>query len=119
MLDLPYDPERLRGPDVSFVSDERIRSSGGEPEHGGFRLVPDLVVEIDSPGRRPAIEQRRIRDYLDAGVRLLWVIHTATRSATVYDADGNARVVREGGSLDGGSVLPGLQLSFADLFQPD
>jgi Uma2 family endonuclease len=68
------DPERLRGPDISFVSAERIQSTGGEPDRGWFRLVPDVVVEIDSPRRRPVIEQRRIQDYLEAGVRLRWVL---------------------------------------------
>jgi Uma2 family endonuclease len=100
VLELPSDPERLRGPDATFVSEPLLRASGGEPEGGWYRLVPDLVVEIDSPGRRPAIEQRRIQDYLEAGVRLLWVIHTATRSATVYSEDGTVRLVREDGSLD-------------------
>ena len=119
VLDLPADPERLRGPDVSFVSAERIRSSGGEPDRGWFRLVPDLVVEIDSPGRRPVIGQRRIQDYLEAGVRLLWVIHAATRSATVYDTHGGVRLVREDGSLDGEDVLPGLHVTLAELFRTD
>lgn len=117
VLGLTTDPERLRGPDVSFVSDDRIRSSGGEPARGWYRLVPDLVVEIDSPERRPAIEQRRIQDYLEAGVRLLWVIHTSTQSATVYSDDGTIGLVREDGSLDGGGVLPGLRVPVAELFQ--
>jgi Uma2 family endonuclease len=119
VLDLPGDPERLRGPDATFVSEERLRAAGGEPERGWYRLVPDLVVEIDSPGRRPAIEQRRIQDYLEAGVRLLWVIHTATRSATVYSRDGAARLVREDGSLDGEDVLPGLHVKLSELFRTD
>jgi Uma2 family endonuclease len=119
VLGLANDPERLRGPDVSFVSQQRIRSAGGEPEHGWFRLVPDLVVEIDSPGRRPPIEQRRIQDYMEAGVGLIWVIHAATRSATVYRADGGVRRVVEDGVLDGGDALPGLRVSLASLFLSD
>jgi Uma2 family endonuclease len=119
VLSLSQDPERLRGPDVSFVSSERIRSSGGEPGRGWFRLVPDLVVEVDSPGRRPVMEQRRIQDYLDAGVRALWVIHAATGSATIYDHSGGVRLVRDDGWLDAGDVLPGLRISLAELFHPD
>jgi Uma2 family endonuclease len=119
VLDLPGDPERLRGPDATFVSEERLRASGGEPARGWYRLVPDLVVEIDSPGRRPAIEQRRIQDYLQAGVRLLWVIHTATRSATVYRDDGTLQLVREDGQLAGDDVLPGLRIDLAELFRTD
>ena len=116
VLGLRRDPERLRGPDVSFVSAERLRVAGGEPETGWFRLVPDLVVEVDSPGRRPALEQQRIQDYLDAGVRLLWLIHVETQSATVYRSDGTARLVRADEALDGEAVLPGLRVPVANLF---
>jgi Uma2 family endonuclease len=96
-----------------------LRASGGEPERGWYRLVPDLVVEIDSPERRPVIEQRRIQDYLETGVRLLWVIHTATRSATVYKADGTVRLVREDGQLAGDDVLPGLRVDLTEAFRTD
>jgi Uma2 family endonuclease len=119
VLDLPRDPERLRGPDVSYMSDASLRRAGAEPVRGWYRVAPDLVVEVDSPGRRPAIEQRRIQDYLDAGVALLWVIHTATRTATAYDRDGAARLVRESEALDGEPVLPGFRLPLAELFPPE
>lgn len=116
VLALGHDPERLRGPDVSYVSKETLRPRGGEPTKGWFRLVPDLVVEVDSPGRRPAVEQRRIQDYLDAGVSLLWIIHTDARSATVYHGDGSARLLRASDSLEGDPVLPGFRLPLARLF---
>ena len=116
VLELRNDRERLRGPDVSYVSAETLRERGGEPARGWFRLVPDLVVEVDSPGRRPAVEQRRIQDYLDAGVKLLWVIHTEARSATAYHADGAARLLRPGDALDGEPVLAGFRLPLGALF---
>ena len=116
VLPLRSDPERLRGPDASFVAEDRLRAAAGEPDRGWFRLVPDLVIEIDSPGRRPAIEQQRIQNYVDAGGRMVWVIHAAARSATVYRRDGSAHVGREDGSLDGEDVLPGFELPLADLY---
>jgi Uma2 family endonuclease len=118
VLELAADPERLRVPDVCWLSGERLREAGGEPPRGWLRLAPDLVVEVDSPNRRPAVEQRRIQDYLDAGVRLLWVIHGDAASATSYHADGSARLLRVGEALDGSPVLPGFQLPLARLF-PD
>jgi Uma2 family endonuclease len=116
VLDLPSDRERLRGPDVAYVTGEALQASGGEPDRGWLRLVPDLVVEVDSPGRRPTIEQRRIQKYLDAGVRLLWVVHTEARTATVYHPDGSARLLRTRDALDGEHVLPGLRLPLGDVF---
>jgi len=116
VLGLPHDPERSRAPDVAFVAGDTLRQRGGEPERGLFRLTPDLVVEVDSPNRRPSVEQNRIQDWLDAGVRLLWVVHTASRSSTVYRPDGTARLLRESDVLEGETVLPGFRLPLAELF---
>lgn len=116
VLELPYDPERVRGPDVWYLSRERIRELGGEPKRGWFRSAPDLAVEVDSPDRRPAVEARRIRDYLDGGVGLLWVIHTDAGSATMYRPDGSARLLRPSEALEGDPVLPGLCIPLTKLF---
>lgn len=73
------------------------------------------MVEVDSPDN-PGILQTRIHDYLDAGTSLLWVIHLTTRSATVYHADGSARLVRGNDALDGENLLPGFVLPLSELF---
>jgi Uma2 family endonuclease len=117
VLGVARDPERMRGPDVSYVTHAHLEARGGEPATGWFRLTPDLAVEVDSPGRKPRIEHQRIQDYLDAGVRLLWVIHTKTRSATIYRHDRSARVLRETDELDGEEVVPGFRLMVSDLFE--
>ncbi len=110
VLGLARDRERMRAPDVSFVSAATLAEHGGEPERGWFRLIPDLAIEVDSPGRKPRIEQQRIQDYQDAGVRMLWVIHTTTRTASVYRPGRPVHTVKEGEMLDGDDILPGLIL---------
>jgi Uma2 family endonuclease len=114
VLGLRRDPQRLRAPDVSFVSQARIDEAGGEPR-GFFHGAPDLAVEIEST-ERPRKLQQRIQDYFDAGTRLLWVIHSETNSATVYHTDGSARLQRESDVLDGEDVLPGLKIPLRELF---
>jgi Uma2 family endonuclease len=57
-----------------------------------------------------------VRDYLEAGTRLVWVLAPGARTATVYRADGSARLLREGDHLDGEDVLPGLVIPLAELF---
>jgi Uma2 family endonuclease len=116
-LDLPHDPERVRAPDIAFLSNRTLRESGGVPGDF-FRVAPDLAVEIYSPTseRKGRDFQQRVRDYLDAGVPLLWVIYPASRYAMAYHTDGTARLLREHEALDGESVLPGFTLSLAELF---
>ncbi|MGH7460522.1 MAG: Uma2 family endonuclease [Longimicrobiales bacterium] len=114
VLGLRRDPQRLRGPDISFVSQTKLDRAGGEPK-GFFHGIPDLAVEIES-AERPRALQQRIQDYLDAGTPLVWVIHSETSAATVYHADGSARLLREADALDGEDVLPGLTIPLSQLF---
>lgn len=113
VLALPEDPERVRAPDVAFVSTERL-PEGGLPK-GFLHGAPDLAVEVLSPSDNPVDVQRKVRDYLDAGGRLVWVVAPEARTVTVYRADGSARLLRETDHLDGEDVLPGLTLRVVEL----
>ena len=61
-------PDAVRAPDVAFISAERIPPDG-LPTHF-WELAPDLVVEIISPSNTPAEVQAKVREWLEAGVRV-------------------------------------------------
>ncbi len=115
VLHLPHDPERVRAPDVAFVHTARL-PEGRAPE-GFLRGAPDLAVEVLSPSDSPVEVQQKVRDYLDAGARLVWVIAPKVKTATIYRADGSARLLRAGDLLDGEDVLPGLSIPLAEVFE--
>jgi Uma2 family endonuclease len=114
VLRVPSDPERVRAPDVAFVSPERL-PSGRLPE-GFLSGAPDLAVEVLSPSDNPIDIQQKVRDYLEAGARLVWVVAPQAKTLTVYRADGSARLLREQDVLDGEDVLPGFSIPAAELF---
>jgi Uma2 family endonuclease len=108
-------PDTVLGPDAAFV---RAASMPPEDEQDGYlRLAPDLAVEVISPSDRAGQVSDKVAEYLDAGVRLLWVIEPRRRTVTVYTPDRHARILREGDELDGGDVLPGLTVAVAELFR--
>ena len=57
VLGLPADPERVRAPDVAFVSAARL--PGGRLPQGFIRGAPDLAVEILPPMTTPWRSSRR------------------------------------------------------------
>ncbi len=73
-------PSLVRIPDLSFVSWDKLpdRLLPEEPVAG---LVPDLAVEILSEGNTPAEMKRKVGEYFDAGVRLVWLIDPKKRMA--------------------------------------
>ncbi len=109
-------PDRLRLPDMSFVSCERV--PGGEvPDEGYWQLAPDLAVEVVSPGDRAEDIHDMVQEYLEAGTIMVLVLWPRRRSATMYVPGATAREFGAEDQLDGGDVLPGFQVKVNDLFE--
>jgi Uma2 family endonuclease len=117
VLGLAHDPERLRGPDVSFVRGPRLRAHGGLATRKFLRFAPDLAVEIESEAR-PRDMRERVQEYLEAGTQAVWVIDADHRTAAVYGPGSSVRRLGPGDSFEGGALLPGFSLPLTGLFQP-
>jgi Uma2 family endonuclease len=103
---------RVRAPDVSFVSAEKIATYG---TWEFAKLVPDLVVEVISPDVKYGYLQRKIRDFCEAGVRLLWIVDPDMQTVTVYHSPYDPRVLTTADTLSGEDVIPGFFSTVAAL----
>jgi Uma2 family endonuclease len=114
--DLGYEltPHRVRAPDISFVTTEKIAAYGNP--HGFAKLVPDLVVEVLSPDVKYGYLQRKIRNYFEAGVRLLWIVDPEMQTVTVYHTSYDPCVLTTADILSGEDVIPGFACRVAELF---
>ena len=104
-----------RGPDVTFVSWDRL-PDGRIPDEAVPDLTPDLAVEVISEGNTAAEMGRKRREYFQAGVRLVWMVDPRQRTVAVYRSIVDYQVLSEEQTLGGGSVLPGLEIQLSDLF---
>ncbi len=109
---LARDPDTVRAPDVSFVRAER--SQAAEP--GYFRGAPDLAVEVVSPHDRVQDINDKVRAWLDAGTRLVWVIWPSTRSVSVHRSATTVETLAQTATLDGDQVLPGFSCRVGEIF---
>lgn len=110
----PDDPNRVRKPDVSFIRRGRL-SRDSAPE-GHVRIAPDLAVEVLSPNDLDYETDRKVEEYLRAGVRLVWVVSPESRTVLVYRGDGTITGLRESDELSGEDTLPGFRCRVSDLF---
>ena len=101
-------------PDVSFVTWDRLpgRESPREPIPD---LAPELAVEVLSEGNTKPEMARKVREYFEAGVTLVWLIDPKKRTARVFSTVEKSTLIRADQSLDGGTVLPGFTLRLSDL----
>ncbi len=103
----------VRLPDVSFVAAERAPARSDQK--GFSNVIPDLAIEVLSPGDRPREVLDKVGEYLDSGVRMVWVIDPEARAAVVYRSLSNARSVRADEMLDGEDLVPGFSCPLADV----
>jgi len=112
---LRLSPGLVRVPDVSFVGWNRLpgRRVSREPVWG---LAPDLAAEVISRSNTPQEMQRKLAEYFDVGVRLVWYLYPESRTVEVYTAPDRPTVLGETDVLKGGEVLPGFELSLREFF---
>ncbi|CAN5549866.1 hypothetical protein BH23CHL2_BH23CHL2_00890 [soil metagenome] len=111
---LSRDPDLLLAPDLAAIHVEQLPAEF--PRRLFFDVVPDLVVEILSPSERLGRINDKISAYLNAGVRLIWLVNPANRSITVHSPDQRTRILEGDDVLDGGEVLPEFRLPLPELF---
>lgn len=111
---LADDPPTVLGPDVSFVRADRMPPPASRS--GFVAMAPDLAVEILSPSNTAGEIARKIRIYLAAGVRLVWIVDPESRTVAVHHPDRTGRILIEGETLDGEGVIPGFSLPVAEVF---
>jgi Uma2 family endonuclease len=111
---LASDPDTVRAPDLAFVRRERIPQEG--IPQGFWPGAPDLAVEVVSPSDTYTAVEEKVREWLDAGTRLVLVVNPRTRTVTVYAAQMQVTRLTESDLLTGGEVLPGFSCRVAELF---
>ena len=100
----------VKAPDASWVSPERLAQVGSDELDHFARLVPDFVIEVRSKSDSLKRAQAKITDtWLDAGVRLAWLLDPRRRTAYVYrQGVQEPEVVTDfDGKLSAEEVVPG------------
>ena len=111
---LERDPDTVREPDIAFTRAERLPP--GPPSRGYAEVVPDLVVEVVSPRDTAQDAASRAAMWLEHGVRLVWIVHPASRTIDVHRPDAGLTTLTERDRLGGEDVLPGFSCAVAAVF---
>lgn len=101
-----------RQPDVAFVRQERLAVNTRD----AVPLAPDLAVEVFSKSDSAYDMDDKVRDYLKAGVRLVWVVRPISQTVEVYQANQHARILEADDELNGSDVLPDFKIKVRDFF---
>ncbi|MBI3279292.1 MAG: Uma2 family endonuclease [Acidobacteria bacterium] len=105
-------PDTAREPDLAFIAAEKLRA---HPVTGGVvPFAPDLAVEIISDTEPAREAERKVHQYLAAGVFEIWQVYPDDRLVRVRRAD-TTFDLRSDQVLET-SVLPGCRAGVGEFF---
>ena len=107
--------DHVRGPDVAFISKERLSPLGSQP--GYYLGPPDLAIEVLSPSDRLADIEEKVQDYLEAGTLAVVVVNPRNRTVRIHRSPTDVVTLTEVDTLEVPDIIPGWAMPVADIFR--
>ena len=115
MFTLPNDAKR--SPDAFWILKEKYYALSEEEREERFaRIVPDFVIELRSKSDNLRNLQNKMREYVENGVRLGWLIDPYEKKLHIYRADRSVEVLEKPEKVSGEDVLPGFELDLTQVW---
>jgi len=99
-----------RSPDVAWISQKKWDSLTPEEKKKFPPLCPDFVIELRSESDRLKLLQEKMREYLNSGLRLGWLINPQDREVEIYRSEKVVEIAKMPCLLSGEKVLPNFEL---------
>jgi Uma2 family endonuclease len=108
-----------RSPDASWVPRSRLAKVTPEQKKRFLRLCPDFVVELRSPSDGLKNLQAKMREWMDNGAKLGWLIDPEARTVYIYRPDQTTERLIDPQRVEGEPPVEGFVLEMADIWNPD
>jgi len=108
------DPDSVRGPDVAFWGVERLPAGTTPLVYADFPA--DLVVEVLSPTNSHHKMEDKVREYINHGSRMVWVVDPQEKNVTIYRKASEGRLLWEDAVISGEDVIPGFECKVSEFF---
>jgi Uma2 family endonuclease len=111
---LRRNPDTTVGVDVAYFSADSADSHAAD--EGFIEAIPILVVEILSPSGKQEEINEKLKSYLAAGVKLVWIVDPTFQMITVQRGDAKPELFHTDQSIAADPHLPGFNVAVADVF---
>jgi Uma2 family endonuclease len=105
-----------RSPDLAWVKRSRWEALTQEQREEFPPLCPDFVLELRSPSDALATVQAKMREYLDNGAQLGWLIDPIEKKVYVYRPGAPVECLDNPQTISGDPVLPGFVLELGKVW---
>ena len=105
-----------RSPDVSWIEISRWNELTQKQKRGFAPIAPDFALELMSPNDRLQDTQSKMKEYLECGVKLGWLIHPDETRVEIYRLGKDIEIINSPLNLSGEDLMPGLVVELDEIF---
>ena len=102
-----------RSPDAAWIEKERWQALTPEQRRKFPPIAPDFVIELRSATDDLETLRSKMQEYMDAGVKLAWLINPQKQQVEIYRQGQNVEIKHLPTELSGEDILPGFNLSLS------
>ncbi|MBT9311669.1 Uma2 family endonuclease [Leptothoe kymatousa] len=106
----------IRSPDTAWIAKGRWDALTPEQRRGFAPICPDFVLELASESDAVSVLQSKMREYVENGARLGWLIVPKAGWAEIYRGDQSVERLDKPKTLSGETVLPGFLFPVETIF---
>jgi len=103
-----------RSPDVAWIRRERWESLTPEEQDDFSPICPDFVIELRSKTDSMKTLREKMREYLENGLQLGWLIDPKSKTVEIYRANQEVEVLHNPTHLSGENILTDFVLDLDD-----
>lgn len=101
-------------PDLTYISYNRLPADWLKDE--ACPVIPELVIEIISPGQTFGDMIEKATNYIQAGISLVWIVDTISQTITLFTASSLPVTFRDNQVISH-EALPELEITPHTIFQ--
>ena len=95
-----------RSPDASWIPLEKWNNLTPQQRQKFLPLCPDFVIELRSPSDSLKTLQNKMKEYLENGTKLGWLINPKAKQVEIYRQGKEVEILDNPTTLSGEDVLP-------------
>lgn len=108
----------MRSPDFSFILRENLNKLTPAQKKGFYKICPDFVLELRSETDMVETLRDKMKEYMQNGATLGWLIDPIEKVAVIYDKDGSVTEFKNFDKpLRGKYFLSDFEIVFAEILK--
>ncbi len=106
----------IYAPDASWTSNKRLEKFTAEEKKKFLPLCPDFVIELRSESDNLKELKTKMKEYIENGAKLGWLIDPNKREVSIYRANGEIEILENPTKISGENILQDFELDLSEIW---